>query len=911
MVDTGDGCDSFCDPHTLKLESIQADLQNRPHSSSYGLWFSCEDLLSQQNSLIVDAPVVEIPGIITEKEGNTFVDLSEYSKNYISTLLLNYDKEVNGNNNGRFTVVLKREYLILLHLSKLRKAQVKYLQDQYAALSKVASKFYSLVLETHGEKRITHISRNEEYKRTPRKMAPIENVENLLKPTFERNANTLYESTSPKTLAAAKTPADLPELLSSEKDDKISNDRDHEIETFKPTSHTSTHSSSDSNETSAELEKSEKRKVSFLRGTKLNTFEEFKQVATQKHFRIVRDLKRNLKRKHQKEIHQVKKVIAEKHNREMQRLRGESAQRSQNYEDYILDVKRLHDFRQKAVESYTQVLKDLEERQESFEAVDNRQSVQNKSCMLTLNKPSLELNDSNSDDNNEIIELDKRIRIKQRELSEIELRIKALGEERDEAVAENSKLVDKANVLMMRNERLKADVQDQASKNEGLERGITHQSERLEDQRRALSALEAKFHNLRIAKVKLEFEIEGTKRRIKHMDSLAKLETQLASSKLVGLVCLLHDHLLDIDVAMKSFAVGHFSRPAFIDTYKLVTFEKDANYFSQLFMESFNKQRLNVQNPSLRYTLSKQVPVTEGQSNNQSEIDPESMYNLTWMNNGDNYALSSPLSNEMEQTNLQISIAQKAAEIKRKKSTNGDKRKLEEQRTEQTHETDDSHCQTGTLQIVSQKNQELYNICTETKERRSLSEVEEQKFDSHNYANIQAVETDFSKYVAKLGIIFENVKFLLNYCIASEQSKRIEMDRLKRLHANEIDELHKKHNVLAKALRLKYQYLQRNCDYFKHENESIILHHQKELEKLKQKYESPKNRKSQEHCYLPMSEPNICNLSVDDISLAMTNACKKNLILELEKLPQEVLSESEDSCEAYAGEEGTCYKGIK
>lgn len=945
--------------------------------ASFSLSFTAEDLISQQSSLkllIERTPIIAIPGTVSIKGISRYIDLTRYTEEYTSNLATTYNK-FKTSLKGKYFVIPIMDYFYHLQISKLHSSQINLLFSQLDLVNKDAAKAYSLILDLQGADTIkiggitpNRIEGSKLIKSQKRnKVKFIDNCPCYdMQPSLQSSNEYSSEYCTPFILEPSLTQQSafnvsdlkkemLPRYLSSSSSIHSQLEGTTPIN-FITTPHPKVEAKHNirSGHSSARVREPEVS-ISSMHNSNLeplsaDDYSEFVSVVldkvTKKHRKTLENLKFSLNKMYSKDLENSKKKITKKYSEHLIRFQVNTEKKFKSLETQIANLKKQNANQQELILLYSEAIKNSEEKNAVSEDQIETQlkhmngNSSNRSFEVPTSSNSeasinIPICISSREDTPQIDKLDKPLRTKHRELEEIEARIKSLTEKREELALENGKLTDAGNLLQMRNVRLKTNVHCLLSQQKGLNKKIEYQAQFIREQRQCERDLNERYQIREIAYEKLKIKHEQLKQKVKQASKVSQLENILANEKLIAVVCLLYDHLVDIMVAMNDFVANHVSMPSYIDEHGLVTYKRDKHNYASLFLENnkiseqiFNMNKIDVSGYSIQYQ-SKKSSIDNNHSstssisspfvalgNNLPTYDVENSFQATCSTGvtlnkmnlssisqsgidqfcktskfgsecfSNNYheeitsqstltpnVSNSPLSTVFSPstyatTSLQSIIAQKAAEMAKKvrptetitwkphadvtsniiKNYNVDERENAETNYINDYKQNiTSHMLRENLQFYDHF-KKMNRATDADKPNQSGNENKSNEEEMHprfrKFKSIDRVQTDFFKYVNDLGLVMENFKCLLNYIRLSEISKREKLMELQIKHDNQLKARATEFETMKSAMMIKTQHLERNCEYFKHENERILRYQHEEYEKskatceyLKAKYE--------------------------------------------------------------------------
>ena len=976
--------------------------------ASFSLSFTAEDLISQQSSLkllIERTPIIAIPGTLSIKGISRYIDLTRYTEEYTSNLATTYNK-FKTSLKGEYFVIPIMDYFYHLQISKLHSSQINLLLSQLDLVNKDAAKAYSLILDLQGADtiKIEGITPNKiegsklikSQKRSKVKFidnSPCYDMKTILQSSNEYSSEycTPFILEPSLTQQSAFNVSDLkkemlPRYLSSASSIHSQLEGTTPIN-FITTPHPEVETKHNirSSHTSARVREHEISILSMhnsnLEPLSADDYSAFVSVVldkvTKKHRKTLENLKFSLNKMYSKDLENSKKKITKKYSEHLISFQVNTEKKFKSLETQIANLKKQNANQQELILLYSETFENSEEKyavsedqiETQFKHKNGNRSFEVPTSSNSEASINIPIYISPKEDTPQIDKLEKPLRTKHRELEEIEARIKSLTEKREELALENGKLTDAGNLLQMRNVRLKANVHCLLSQQKGLNKKIEYQAQFIREQRQCERDLNERYQIREIAYEKLKIKHEQLKQKVMQASKVSQLENILANGKLIAVVCLLYDHLVDIMVAMNDFVANHVSMPSYIDEHGLVTYKRDKHNYASLFLENnkileqiFNMNKIGMSEYSIQYQ-SKKSSIDNNHSstssistpfvalgNNLPTYDVENSFQATSSTGvtlnkmnlssisqsgidqfcktsefgsecfSNNYheeitsqstltpnVSTSPLSTIFSPsthatTSLQSIIAQKAAEMAKKVRTTEinswkphadvtsniiKNYNLDERENAETNYINDykqnitSHMLRENLQVYDKFKK--MNRATDADEpnqsgNESKSNEEEMHPRFRKFKSIDRVQTDFFKYVNDLGLVMENFKCLLNYIRLSEISKHEKLMELQIKHDNQLKARATEFETMMRAMMIKTQHLERNCEYFKHENERILRYQHEEYEKSKATCEYLKAKYEPGTVSHSVSIPSDDDYDSDGISLNFKTTIRKKII---------------------------------
>lgn len=802
-------------------------LHNIASGDLHALCFSTSDLQNQKISLdllLKTAPspqclaTVEVEGICRR------IDVSESFDRYKETIMETSSSE-HGTLKLNFMVVSKFEYYLLMQMSKMRELQLQYLLHQFDLVNRDAAKLQASFLKLQSQvlKQNLPPSRVGEFleeaysddenrssqngillnQLSPKSTNVIEVPLNTVAPCADNSLDcdslasvpVLNLKRSPRILNTKFSLVQRYGALNSPKTSPCSSEKPvniyGQVENGELNAFITTDETDDSS--SAKTSKGYKEIFTHLKGAQERSPQnicqsawQFRLDATKKHFALAKELESRLSKEYQEKLEQVTNKLVKRHSKEINDLRNESSRETRYLKEHVARLEMQNKKSLSVVKKYSSMANCAQQSNSSDSVFEGSEMSKNS---LAGNAKSLEI-------------FEKEAVFKQCEINEIESRLIQLGEERDEIAFENGKLADKHQLLLMRGERLNANVYVLISKQEGLQKSVDNLSAIYKEKESHVQELVNKQISLQADNARLEESLKRSHQRASHMAALVELEKQLSEGKLIALVCLLQDYIADIWEGIREFMAGGIALPSFIDGYELVTFKADEGKFSSLFVENYGRH----------LSLGLDFVAHAGKSDSTRDVRVEEQKSYFQQN-------ETGFCDYKQESNTGDTATPNSDEI------------------------------SNVASLVLKENMELYERCKIQAEKSFSGMLKSSRPLTHDtntdgslnkgkyraYTSMVQVESDFDELVSKLGVTLENVKFILNVCRGLDEAKTHKMVSMQKKHEAEVEEAIKMGKRMSEAVRAKYQYLQRNCDYFRHENDFFINLHERDKNQSRNK----------------------------------------------------------------------------
>lgn len=494
-------------------------------------------------------------------------------------------------------------------------------------------------------------------------------------------------------------------------------------------------------------------------------------------------------------IEKFKAEVSEKHEREISSLEKVMQEKEKGYEEEIKELKKLLEHKDMMISTFSSIKPEV-----------NPESTKSKEIESS----------SITDKVNE-----EQQKIQKNEVDKLEARIKILGEQRDKLSTENSKVSDECNLLQIRSERLRTDIFCLTSQQEDITKELELSQKILEEKRNESKLMEERYNKSKIDLAEIEMKKENVLRSSEKIVRLAELEKQLSEGKLIAMVCLLYDLLVDVMNAMNEYITGNMASQAYLNGFNLVTEASDPVTFSRLHTERMESCGIKeiIQKYENGNTIEVAKPIL------CQNLEKERLSDITLK------ALSCGTVEKRSTQNLPISSASLNTDVC---DSAGSCMNLSTADTIVDNPVDELQEEINVTDLVILENIELYKHCKERcqTDGPSTSNLIKLHNGEHpiyrDYKTMTEVEADFFKYIENLSTVFDNVKFILNYTRLMDSSRDLEVERLKTKQLNSLRDAENRYETKLKAIEAKAQYLRRNCEYFKSENDRIIRFHNKE-----------------------------------------------------------------------------------
>lgn len=497
-----------------------------------------------------------------------------------------------------------------------------------------------------------------------------------------------------------------------------------------------------------------------------------------------------------------------------------------DFKAQIASLEAQSNYHLKTAEYLTKIVQDLE-------------TQMAKKCICDL-EPNLEASSISGSKDGESSRKEAENTFKQKEVLEISHRIKDLEQQRDDIVLENMQLADKNRLLAMREKSLQVSVHTLSSKELTLTKSVQYYSGYQHDLRKTIQAQTAKHHNLRLELAELESKVARSRSLTNEIAGLTGLQKALMGGKLITMMELLSELLDELDEAVHAFLEGRTAYPAFLEGLKLVTYEKD-NYARYL-IETFGNMQEKAGSDSANTVSSgendemKALLAMHSLAEQKESFKCEAIHSTQDTDDCDAGYQDRSQKGPADAKPLGLSeiIAQKAAEIKRRESP-----ELHDTLQDDICQTPFSKATSGKLtrgyhkdadKLMAQESINLYNKCKSLINNPSTSGPATSQSSSTGSPltgltlcsyDPDSIEGIFTHLLSQWSTAVQNVKLLLNHSRLYTHTLSERLAEQKALHTLELAQLRHAFAVREKAVRMKYQYLQRNCDYFRAESESV------------------------------------------------------------------------------------------